>query len=72
MKEICLRWEYADECLLKENEPVKILVRFGLGVRRMHEFLKRVNPEEVEECTIIMLETIKEPCKQSQDWDKYA
>lgn len=62
-----LRWNYEEECLYTEKELTKLHYRFGHpGVKRMHDFLKRVKPDDLDENTRGMLESIQARCKECQ------
>ena len=62
-----LRWDYESECLFTEKELIKLHYRFGHpGIKRMHEFLKRAKPDEVNSETKKMLENIHARCKECQ------
>jgi len=50
-----LRWDYSTECLYTKQELTKLHYRFGHpGIQRMHSFLKRVKPDEVNKDTMQM------------------
>ncbi len=62
-----LRWDFDTECLYTEKDLTKLHYRFGHpGVRRLHEFLKRVKPNEVDKDTRAMLQDIHDRCKECQ------
>lgn len=67
MGHLRIRWDYSTECLFTEEEATKLQYRFGTpGFRRIHEFLKRTRPSEVDKSTRAMLEKIHERCKECQ------
>jgi len=62
-----LRWDYSTECLYTKQELTKLHYRFGHpGIQRMHSFLKRVKPDEVNKDTRKVLEEIHAKCKECQ------
>ena len=67
MGHLWIRWNYEEECLFTETELAKLHYRFGHpGIRRMHDFLKRIKLEDLDKNTRAMLADIQARCKECQ------
>lgn len=60
-------WNCDTECLFTEKELTKLRYRFGNpDVRRLHEFLKKTRPEEVDKSTLSLVQKIHDQFKECQ------